>query len=156
MPSTKRKLVHRLFEIASVGSQPPPGKGVRITTVGRFFKYRAIPITVDRERDRKNQIQRQSDQIYAMLIVAPGFTVVPPAPEFIVTPPMVIGAVIVALLFLGALVLWLNHRERLSAHAPHRVPRAGRRAKTAPGEAKSPPGDPPKPPVDQQTPPIVP
>lgn len=70
---TSMKLVSRLFEVALIGPQSPPKRGERIAATGRFLKYRAMPITIDRERDAKNEIVRHSEKVYALMVVGPAW-----------------------------------------------------------------------------------
>ncbi|HYE07890.1 MAG TPA: hypothetical protein VEL07_20400 [Planctomycetota bacterium] len=78
---TSIKLVSRLFEIALIGPQEPPRRGERVAATGRFLKYRAMPITIDRHRDAKNQVVRHSDKVFALMVVAPAWWPAPLAPR---------------------------------------------------------------------------
>lgn len=76
------KLVLRLYELAAVTNQPLPEPGQKITATGRFLKKRAIPVKPDVQRDRANQITRQSDRVYTwMYVTGPWQPVVEPPPD---------------------------------------------------------------------------
>jgi hypothetical protein len=83
----KNKWVSRLFEFAIVTDKPLPAPRTEIRITGRFFKYRAIPVTPNVLRDRANDVsQRQSDNVYTCLAVAADYTQVPPPPLFEASP----------------------------------------------------------------------
>jgi hypothetical protein len=70
---TSNKAVRRLYELAVIGDQPLPAVGTTVSAVGRFLKYRCIPVVVDAERDQRNDVVRSSDRIYAMFFVCPAY-----------------------------------------------------------------------------------
>ncbi len=72
----------RLYELAALTDQPLPAKGEVLTCEGRFFKFRAIPVPEDRDRDRRNGVQRQSDRVYPFVFATTGWMPVPPPPRY--------------------------------------------------------------------------
>jgi hypothetical protein len=78
---TSNKAVRRLFELAVIGDQPLPAVGTTVTAVGRFLKYRCIPVVVDAERDQRNNVVRTSDKIYSMFFVSPAYEAASAAPQ---------------------------------------------------------------------------
>jgi len=63
------KQVLRLYEFAAITDQVPPPRGTLLTTTGRFFKKRAIPVKVSEQQDKANEVQRQSDRVYTWMFV---------------------------------------------------------------------------------------
>ncbi|MDW8372947.1 MAG: hypothetical protein RMM29_04765 [Planctomycetota bacterium] len=80
------KQVLRLYEFAAITDQPIPPRGTLVVAEGRFFKKRAIPVKPDPERDRRNNVQRQSDRVYPWFFVTGPWRIVEPAKTYEVGP----------------------------------------------------------------------
>ena len=80
--SVFKSQILRLYELAALTDQPLPTKGEVLTCEGRFFKFRAIPVPEDRDRDRRNGVQRQSDRVYPFVFATAGWASVPTAPRY--------------------------------------------------------------------------
>ncbi len=135
---TKTKHVLRLFEVAIVTDQPLPKVGEHLTIAGRFLKMHAIPVQVDRYRDKVHGVERQSDKAYTWFAVAAGYSVVPPPPRYQYTAWSIIGITIV--LLIAALFAVMARRESkagLVLHDKVKQLRATRRAVSATAAAKT-------------------
>jgi hypothetical protein len=110
----RTKLVSRLYEFAVVTDQPPPPERAEVRITGRFFKYRAIPVTPNPARDQANGVdQRQSDKVYTCFAVAAGYTLLPPPPLIEFSP---LGFLLGACALVMTLVFWrLSRRDAAGA-----------------------------------------
>ena len=80
-PTIKSQIL-RLYEACLVTDQPLPERGAKIIVNSRFFKFRAIPVTPSSLRDKRNQVQRQSDNVYPFVFVGSGYTFEAPPPMY--------------------------------------------------------------------------
>ncbi len=76
-PQTTNMRVIRLFEAALPGDAPLPTVGTNIAVTGRFLKWRAIPVQIDRAKDRANGVERSSDRVYTLMVVGTALAELP-------------------------------------------------------------------------------
>jgi hypothetical protein len=116
----------RLYEFCIVADAPPAPR-TRIAITGRFFKFRAIPVTPDLERDRALGLERQSNRVYPFVYAAAGWTGVPPVqrgPWTWIDAAMLLGAIALV----AVLILVVRRDQRRESAIPGIVARlrAGR------------------------------
>jgi len=114
-PKTENMRVIRLFEAALPGDAPLPTVGTNIAITGRFLKWRAIPVQVDRAKDLANDVQRSSDRVYTLMVVGTALKEVSPLRRVGFSwLGVVFGAGVV-----GTVVFfwWVGRRERASIDA---------------------------------------
>ena len=108
-PTIKSQIL-RLYEVCLVTDQPLPERGAKILVNGRFFKFRAIPVTPSSLRDKRNQVQRQSDNVYPFVFVGTGYSFeAPPARHTFTWMDSIIAVCCIAL---GILMLVLVRRDQ--------------------------------------------
>jgi hypothetical protein len=83
-PTIKNQIL-RLYEVCLVTDQPLPERGAKIIVPSRFFKFRAIPVTPNSLRDKRNGVQRQSDNVYTFVFVGSSYTYEPPPPKYTIS-----------------------------------------------------------------------
>ncbi len=79
---TMKSQILRLYEACLVTDQPMPERGAKIIIPSRFFKFRAIPVTPNSLRDKRNSVQRQSDNVYTFVFVGTTYGFEPPPPMY--------------------------------------------------------------------------
>lgn len=129
------KQVLRLYEFAAITDQPPPPRGTLIVAEGRFFKKRAIPVKVDPERDRLNNVQRHSDRVYPWLFVTGPWRVVEPAKTYEIGPLAWPLTIVCGLLLIGG--IWWWRREVSERATQRRWLRRQRATDSAPASASA-------------------
>jgi hypothetical protein len=106
---TSNKAVLRVYEIAAITDAPLPKTGEPIVAIGRFVKWRAIPVSNHPEMDRLLGVNRQSNKVYTLFMVT-GPWEVEPIPTIDWTPVLVVLGT-VGVLF-SILILWYVNRDR--------------------------------------------
>jgi hypothetical protein len=102
--SIKRNLVvARMYEIAAITDQPLPKENETIIATGRFLKFLARPYVPN----EKESMRPQSDKVYSLFVVAPGYQIAPP-----VTLPMWSVGIIVVVSFFSMVLIRYGLRER--------------------------------------------
>ena len=108
-PTIKSQIL-RLYEVCLVTDQPLPERGAKILVNSRFFKFRAIPVTPSSLRDKRNQVQRQSDNVYPFVFVGTGYSFEAPPPMY--TFSWMDTIIAVCCISLGILMLILVRRDQ--------------------------------------------
>ncbi len=102
----------RLYEVCVIGDQPAPERGDKVQVEGRFFKFRAIPVQGDTLRDARNNVERQSDNVYTFVFVGAGYTPVAPPPRYELGWTGIIFGVVA--LVLGLLIFLIRRKDHRS------------------------------------------
>jgi hypothetical protein len=138
----------RLYELAMITDQPLPQTMERITAVGRFLKFHAVPVELNRERDRANAVERQSDKVYTFMFCSGPAILLPPPPKYSFSGFAI--AACVGLLLIVGLIMVLWRRDNRTAgevmgliRKLRHTRRAVMKAKTDPPAPVAEPGPPP-------------
>ena len=108
-PTTKSQIL-RLYEACLVTDQPMPERGAKIIIPSRFFKFRAIPVTPNSLRDKRNSVQRQSDNVYTFVFVGTTYTFEAPPPRY--TFSLLDTIIAVLCVALGLLMFFLVRKDQ--------------------------------------------
>ncbi len=108
-PTLKSQIL-RLYEVCLISDQVAPARGAKISVDARFFKFRAIPVNADSLRDQRNDVRRQSDNVYTFAFVGVGYSIIPALPPYELR--WLDLSIVAACVALGVLIVVLRRRDQ--------------------------------------------